>query len=425
MKMRISNERGSVLLGALVILGLLALTLMATLNMVSTQRNIVNRTQKWNLAIPMCEAGVEDAMAHLNYTGTTNLGSDGWALTTNGTYFRSNSLTSAGFYSTTISTASPPVIISQGYVLDPSKSNYLTRTVQVNTRQNGQFPDGILSKGSIVLSGGAKVDSFNSTDTTYSTGGVYDPTKSEANAKVYSTGTTAGIIAVGTSKIYGSVDTGPGGTATVAGGAVGDAAWDASNSGIETGHSAADVNTIVPDVTLPSMAGALTPTSGAAGGTNYTYALRGGNYTMNTDPSIGGGKAIVVTAPSTLYVNNTFTVSGSGFIYIAPGASLQLYVTGPKCDITGGGVVNGALTAPNCQIWCMPTCTEVTTSGSSGYIGTIYAPEAAITVSGSAATSGAMVGGSFVISGSGTIHYDEALGGPGGYKFLAASWQEL
>ena len=172
MKMRISNERGSVLLGALVILGLLALTLMATLKMVSTQRTIVNRTQKWNLAIPVCEAGVEDAMAHLNYSGTTNLGSDGWSLTTNGNYLRSNNI-SSGYYSATISTALPPVIISQGYVLDPLKSNYLTRRVQVNTRRNGQFPDAILSKGTITMMGSnAKIDSFNSTNSLYSTGGV-------------------------------------------------------------------------------------------------------------------------------------------------------------------------------------------------------------------------------------------------------------
>jgi len=201
MKIRTLNSHGSVLLAALVILGLLALTLMATLKMVSTQRTIVNRTQKWNLAIPMSEAGVEDAMAHLNYSGTTNLGSDGWAFTTNGTYFRSNSLGSSGYYSTTISTASPPVIVSQGYILDPLKANYLNRTVQVKTKLNSPFPNGVLAKGSITISGGSHLDSFNSTNSTYSTGNVYDPTKAEANDKVATMGTGAAVISVGKRKI--------------------------------------------------------------------------------------------------------------------------------------------------------------------------------------------------------------------------------
>jgi Tfp pilus assembly protein PilX len=428
MKIRSSKNRGSVLLAALVILGLLALTLMATLNMVSTQRTITSRTQKWNLAIPMSEAGVEDAMAHLNYSGTTNLGSDGWSLTTNGTYLRSNSLI-AGYYSTTISTASPPVIVSQGYVLDPLKSNYLTRTVQVNTRRNGQFPNAILSKGTVSLLGSnAKIDSFNSTNSAESTGGLYDPTKAAANATVASTSSATGAIAVGNNKIYGSVDTAPGGTVTIGTGAVGDIAFDNSSSGIESGHSAADVNTIIPDVTLPSMPGALTPTSGGVL-TNYPYYLTGNNanYVLPANFSMSSPSSIMCVAGTcTVYAPNGFSISGQAMIYIAPGGNLQLYVGGPNpCSIAGNGIVNGNASAANCQIYGLPSLTTLSYTGNASFVGTVYAPEAACTLSGNGAMSGAVVGNTVTVGGNGNFHYDEALGGPVGYKYLASSWQEL
>jgi hypothetical protein len=423
MRIRISNKHGSVLLSALVILGLLGLTLLATLNMVSTQRGIVARTQKWNLAIPMCEAGVEDAMAHLNYSGTTNLGSDGWTFTTNG-YFRSNSV-SSGYYSTTISTASPPVIVAQGYILDALKSNYLTRTVQVKTRLNGQFPDAILAKGTITMLGSnAKIDSFNSTNSLYSTGGAYDPLHAEANATVASTSSAAGAIAVGNDKIYGTVDTAPGGTVTIGTGAVGDSAFDTTSSGVETGHSASDVNTIIPDVTLPSMPGSLAPTSG--GVSNYTYYLTGNNanYVLPTGFSLTGTMCVAGTC--TVSAPNGFSVSGQGMIYIAPGGSLQLYVGGSSaCTIAGNGIVNASGTAANCQLWGLPSLTSLTYSGNGVFVGTVYAPEAVCTLTGNGDMSGAVVGKSVTLGGNGNFHYDEALGGPIGYKYLAASWQEL
>src|SRR5579859_6679034 len=98
-----SNERGGVLVACLMVVVLLSLVLLATLNLVSTERRIVSRAQSWNAAIPMCEAGLEDAMAHLNYNGTTNLGSDGWTSTASN-YWRSNAI-AGGYYYVTLSTS--------------------------------------------------------------------------------------------------------------------------------------------------------------------------------------------------------------------------------------------------------------------------------------------------------------------------------
>lgn len=432
MKISFSNERGGTLVTCLIVIGVLSLSMLAAMNMVSTQRRIVGRTQFWNGAIPLCEAGLEDALAHLNYSGTTNLGSDGWTATLTN-YWRSNSM-SGGYYYATISTSLPPVITSRGNIFDATKSNYLARTVQITTKLNGQFPNALLARNSINFGTGVEhVDSFNSTNSSFSTGGQYDSTKAEANANVDVVSGTTAAIKVGNSLIDGNVDTGPGGTVTINQGIVGDTAF-VNTSGnatkMESGHVLADVNTIIPDVPTPSLSAPTTLSATSSlvilGITfSSTYVLSGGNYITNGNLAMGGGNtAMYVNAPSTLYVTGSFSTANSAEVYIAPGASLTLYVGGPNCSIGGAGIVNNALTASACTIRCLPGCTNVPVNNSGAFTGTIYAPEATVTINGAATVTGAIVGGAIVMGGSGSMHYDEALGGPVGYKYLVTSWQE-
>ena len=133
---------------------------------------------------------------------------------------------------------------------------------------------------------------------------------------------------------------------------------------------------------------------------------------------------MVVTGKVVLYVMGDFTTSGSGYIYIAPGASLELYVGGAKATVSGGGVVNGSGNAANYSMKCLPSVTTVVYSGSAQFVGTLYAPQAALTMSGSAAAIGALVANKIITSGGMSFHYDEALGG-GGSKYVVTSWAEL
>jgi hypothetical protein len=80
----------------------------------------------------------------------------------------------------------------------------------------------------------------------------------------------------------------------------------------------------------------------------------------------------------------------------------------PTCTLSGGGVVNGTQNAANFGLWGMPTCTTLTSSGNSAFIGTMYTPETDMTFSGSADSDGAFVGKSMNITGGGNIHYDAA-----------------
>ena len=72
------QKEGSTLALTLVTTGILGFLLVAYLSLVRSQ-NISNmRSQAWNQAIPVIEAGIEDALTHLNTHGVSNLTCDNW-----------------------------------------------------------------------------------------------------------------------------------------------------------------------------------------------------------------------------------------------------------------------------------------------------------------------------------------------------------
>jgi hypothetical protein len=430
MKIRIANsQKGSILVLCLVISGLIGVILLSMMNMVSSDRAIIARGQSWNTAIPMCEAGIEDAMAHLNYAGTTNLASDGWALSgTN--YVRTFSFTD-GYYSTAMSTALPPVITVVGYVKAPVSTNYISRTVQVNTRSNGKFPKALLAKTTITMSGVSEIDSYNSTNSAYSTNGKWDPAKEGANAEIDTLSSAAGAISLNGGNVYGSVHTGPGGTVNTGKGTVGDVAYDSSSANggtIETGHFAADVNVTIPDVTVPApLLSALAPVQGSytVGTNTYSYMLGTADYRIAGDVNLNNGPSVVINGHARLYIAGSLTMAGSSTIYITPGSTLELYILGPTVSISGSAIVNGTAGAPALTLYGLPTLTTITYGGTSAFYGGVYAPEANFSFQGTTDFNGAAVANSFSMGGTMNIHYDEALGGPAGYKYLLTAWQEL
>ena len=116
------------------------------------------------------------------------------------------------------------------------------------------FNGGISAKNGISLSGSQIVDSFDSWDTNYSTGGTSDPVKATDHAIVATDSTNANCITSGGgATVKGSVKTGPGGSVSFTGnGAVGDAAFIAGGGrGVQSGHYANDMGVYFPDVPVP------------------------------------------------------------------------------------------------------------------------------------------------------------------------------
>jgi hypothetical protein len=300
MKLRISKEVGGVLLIVLTASAIIGITLASYLQYTGTQSRSIMRSQTWNAAIPVAEAGVEEALAHINDSAIgTNFALNGWAVVSN--QFQLSKTMAGGRYVVRVSTDTFPIITSAGYTTFSRTTNEIKRTVQVTTTHFSTGMKGIITKGDITMTGITSMDSFDSQDARYSTAGRYDPTKHKDNgyaASVYGN--------VNAQTIYGSVATGPNGTITAA--SAGDFAWvNGGNTGVEAGHSANDVNLAFPVVQAPWGGGA------SSLGGSQTITLTNFAYwsTVLTTPYVPTNPP--PASPVTTNLTGTYTVAYPGY----------------------------------------------------------------------------------------------------------------
>jgi len=424
---RSSSSSGGVLVTTLIVSMLVGIMLTAYLAMLSQQQTFTQRSQIWNHCIPMCEAGIEEAMAHLNHVTTSNdFAVNGWKFQ-GGAYRKERDLNN-GTWFVAIDTNLPPIITAVGSLRMPfHRTAYVTRTVEVQTKFNQQFPNGMLAKGSITMNGAsARVDSFNSTNKSESTDGQYDPTKATDHASVATVSQSPGDVHIGNVDIYGSIGTGPGGTIILGpNGNVGSSEYngDRSNGGtVESGHSTDDVNVYIPPTSIPEGWGEAAP---PAGDKEYKYILRDGDYQLNGNLSLANKEKMLVVGKARIVVTGTTTVSGQAYIKLEGGGSVEWYAGG-NVDLGGGGVLNYPGYAKNFSLIGLPTCSVISQSGNGRFVGTIYAPTADIKLSGTSDFMGAVVGKTITLMGNVQFHYDEALrGDPKRGRFYVSSWREL
>jgi hypothetical protein len=425
------RENGSVLAITLVFGAVVGVILLSYLELLESRTKIRARSLAWNQAIPVLEQGIEEAFSHLHEDLV--LSSNKWTVIgTNLTmvYRRGRTNSDSSYFIVTISNATSypynaPVIYSQGFVPAPYQQGFISRLVRVQVTNWVTFNKAIQSKAMIDLNGQSIVDSFDSSNTNYSTGGRYDPAKRRSNGNVATDSRNTPAVDAGNGHIYGVADTGPGGTcSTTAGGTIGDLNW---TSGIEPGYTNDDMNVSYPDVQPPDTTGwaALSSVSTNYSGplTNFPsvqYMLGNQNYIYPGDFSINSGNVMVINGTASLYVSGKFSMNGGTTIYIAPGAKLNLWVNGSTTTFTGGGVINDSGLAANLSYYGTTNNTTIKYSGGSTFVATLYAPEADFTLSGGASFIGAVIINSYTSKSSGAaMHYDESLAGPGQLKLLA------
>ena len=425
------QSEGSVVTIMLVMVVLIGMTLASYLNLVANQNLSVQRSQAWNSAIAVSEAGIEEALAHLNRNGSNRIG-DGWVLDATGTNVWRERTIGDGKYQVWINAlVDPPNVISYGYVRDPKSGELLqhARKVLVGTTNDALFAKGIVAKGQIDLAGNnIRSDSFDSSDPDHNTDGRYDPAKNKDNGDIATNLAVIDSLNVWNAEIYGKASTGPGGTVNIGkNGSVGSKAWvDSGNKGIEPGWSTDDMNVDFPDVQVPFSGGWNVPPT--AGG-YVAGALGSGNYVMNT-LNLNSSQKLLVTNDVVLYVKGTLSILGNASIEISPGSSLSLYVGGSFTQIAGNGIINPNSNASSFSYWGLNSNTTVNMSGNASFTGTIYAPNANLTLGGGGSTTydfaGAAVAKTVKLNGHYQFHYDEALGEFGPRRgYMIVSWNEV
>ena len=129
MKIRLdpqSHRQGSALLVILLTCVIIGFTLASYLVLVSSQNRSVMRSMAWNSAIPVLEAGVEEALTQLRYRDVHQLHSNGW-IPVNGRYAKEIRIDDSYCHVAIDVSLPTPVIYSTAYVPAPLSSGVPVR----------------------------------------------------------------------------------------------------------------------------------------------------------------------------------------------------------------------------------------------------------------------------------------------------------
>ncbi len=425
MRIHTKNQSGSALIVTVLVAGILGIMLTAFVKLAEFQNHITARSHAWNAALPLAEAGVEEALTHLYHAQENGLATNGWNRV-GAAVERTRTNDSLRVWMS-ISNAAQPVIYARGGSRIAGRDHaFVERTVRVRTRRDGLFSKGIVAKDDITLNGNnIAIDSFDSANPSYSTGGVYDPTKRKNNGDVATNSSVLNALDTGNANIYGRVSTGPGGSVDIGpNGKVGNLAWqtDSGTKGIQPGWSTDDMNVLFPETNPPFDSGAAPP-------------IIDGDYVI----SVSGDYAIYdlkrplivqSNAHIRLLIKDDIEISGSDRIEIQTGASLQLYMDGERARILGNGVANFNGNATNFVYRGTSRNRTIEIAGNGSLTGVIYAPDADLRLNGSGVTVedvvGATVSRTTVLTGRFQFHYDENLARLFRERpFVVINWEEL
>jgi hypothetical protein len=412
-----SREQGTVLIVALFIAFLFGMFLYSYLNSVQEQKGLIARSQSWNSALTVAEGGVEEALAQLNPGAPQPIidrTANGWGAPSGNLYGPVSRTLSSGSYSVVFTTDTYPTIYSTGYVTVPALSATLTRVLKVTTTNAPLFSVPAGARNGIDLRGNnVDTDSFNSALTNLSTDGRYDAAKTSTNGDLAS---IAGIVNVGNANINGSVLLGPTASDSILA------------NGSVTGGTSQDFNFEFEDVVLPQVTflpAVSIPT--VINGITYQYVLLPGNWSIN---NLSGN----VFVPSNVVATIKLTGNASpGAIQIegsdVSSGKLTIYMDGPSFSLNGTSTVDSG-NPLNLAYYGTTNNTSISLGGNAAFTGTIYAPEADISMGGGGSSTydfvGAVIGNTITMNGHFKFHFDENLltSGPG-YGYVASSWREL
>jgi hypothetical protein len=272
----------SALLVVMVLGSIICLFVMYYLSLIQQQNTLSVRSQAWNIAIAVTEAGIEEGMQALN--SDLNLStSDGWYPDGTGMYCRTNQDTALGgnWYTIAVRKDYPVAfqheVTCRAYVTLPALAlnspsaffaaygvdlgpGVVCRAVRVRCHGNPLFLAAMVAKHKIDLKGnGILTDSFDSESLWKSYFGQYDATKFTPGDKgdIASNDGVVSTISVQNANVYGKAHVGAEGTVAVGSqGAVGSHAWqNAGNKGFQDGWVNQDANFTFPETSLPYSSG--------------------------------------------------------------------------------------------------------------------------------------------------------------------------
>lgn len=450
-------ERGSVLIVAMLLAGIIAISLVSYLKLSNSALNISQRNFYDNSAMNLAETGLERALYCLNQNQVNGVAlatawpsSDGWTINTT-THVATATFTINNIGPNTTGTIKvyvnnfdlngTIVIVSKSSVQTTNGGPPLSKFIEVTLSKRNMFA-GLVAKNTIVGDSNLKVDSWTSTNATTGAYSPYSSGLAQATGPIGVVSASNGALSVGdNASIAGTVNTG-GGTISKSGASkltntVGGTGW---NTGLEnksftytfppiivptpsaTNYISAN---ITASVTFPR-AGDVMASDG-----KYYYSFAAGkgiNYASNT---MTVTKPVVFIMTSHSGVNAIYTSSAATFTYgIAAGdttsqGSFNIYTDGNINFDSGANWFQNK--APvNTGIWgTNSTAQTFTTRGGGTFYGSIIAENATIAFDSGTNIMGAFCCKAMTLLGGVNFHYDASLGMIGGGGYKVTKWKEL
>ena len=412
------RQRGNTLVLTLVMTVTIGAVLASYLGLIGSRYKVTMRSQNWNAAVPVLEAGIEEALTHLQHD-VNNPTANGWTLGTisgqqvyskqrnfaDGSYFLVN------IYNATGAASNNANIYSTGFVPAPlSSSSYISRTAKVTGTNQPLINIAFGAVSTIQMNGnGLASDSFDSSNPALSTNSQFDPNKTTTNGNVAS---VYGPVNLGNHDIAGNMYLGPTATTT-------------ASSGQVSGQIVSDFNVSFPDVVLPTTTW-LPATTTTVGGTSVfdfnasgDYYITGSND-IRVEPGVTARVRVDTTtfSPANIHILSTNGTSGTLIVYQVSGIA----------NMSGNTTVDSGRPR-NFWYYGLPGVTSITYGGNSSFVGVMYAPEADLTLNGGGNNNG-LIGASITrtitMNGHYNFHFDQDLLSSGPSRgYVVTSWKEL
>lgn len=454
-------NRGSVLIVALILALVIAVALGSYISMSTTALNFSQRSFLSNQAMNVAEAGLEQALWAVNQQADENPNAWSYFNTPVGTeitgtftnFTLSQNVTAAVkvYVKNYNSDGDPaPIVVAQGTVT-PTLGSPITKMVEVHLGKRSADGGAIITKeGGVVLKGSrVTIDSWDDDpDNNPATSSVaYINSTPQANALV-ATPSISATIDVQNAKIYGRVSVGSDSTTAIdigPNGVIGDT--NAALGTIDEERVASNFTMNIPDETNPDVvslnndyqggmiSGEISlPLAGATGvekdgKTVYYYTAaaieQGGNESNIL--TIKDGYHVVIILSAASGTTAVKTVGADPRISIGDDASLALYTEG-DVSISGGSLVNSNNDAASFEIHgtnTTPGVQSIDIGGNGELKAVVRAPNAEVTIRGTADVYGSIVAYKATLEGEIRFHYPESLLLEGDKYFQVRKWVEL
>lgn len=446
-----SQRRGSILIVALLLAAIVAISIVSYLKLGVTAMSLAHRAFFENAAMNLAEGGLEQAMWSLDQTRTgsttawsdwTNDGTNAWKSFSDGNLGLS-ATGSVRVYVAHYKADLPPIITARATV-QPATGSAVEKWVQVAVYKRSLFADGLVAKNTITFQGNnATVDSWVS-----DTDGDHNPltgaqvpfssgVKRDKGTAASTLITNAGVM-VNNADIWGYVATGNSDPITNSDVVVGPNGSILGATSAAAGYGKIDPTRVSGDFTY-NFQQITTPSTGVGiSAISSTTTLTSGTYRVPSI-SLSGSKQLNIAPNSNVVIivtasagSSAISTTGNAGINVPAGSTLTIYAEG-DIKIAGNGLLNGNNSPATVQIYgsipsggsAPATAQDVQIAGNGALSASVYAPNASIKVNGNGDVMGSIVGNDITMTGNAAFHYDESLANLGGGPFGISGWQEL